>query len=128
MQTVLAPQVSSLRVSLLHREVEFFHGLLASPSLEVTVAALLLARDLRSTAGANLALVREVSGLDPWTAGKRKLQAALEAADQLPVPPKDSRRIPVLHKLLSARLTAHYHANTEEEVQLHELIDSIVIN
>ena len=69
-QTVLAPHVSSLRASLLHREVGFFHGLLASPSREVTVAALISARDLRSTAGANLALVREVSGLHPWTGEK----------------------------------------------------------
>ena len=64
-QTVLAPHVGSLRASLLHREVGFFHGLLTSPSKEMTVAALLASRDIRSTVSANLALVREVSGLDP---------------------------------------------------------------
>ena len=86
-QTVLTPHVGSLRVSLLHREVGFFHGLLASPTSEVAVAALLSARDLPSTAGTNLALVREVAGMDPWTAGKRDLRAALEAADRDPVQP-----------------------------------------
>ena len=75
---------------------------------------MLAARDLRSTVSANLALVREVSGLDPWTAGKKELRAALEAAEQSPVPPQDSWRIPALHKLLTARLTAHFHADTEE--------------
>ena len=74
-QTVLAPHVASLRASLLHREVGFFHGLLASPSSEVTVAALLAARDLRSNVGANLALGREVDGLDPWLVGRRELRA-----------------------------------------------------
>ena len=42
--------------------------------------ALLAARDLRSSLGSNLALVREVSGLNPWVAGRPHLWAALEAA------------------------------------------------
>ena len=127
-QTVLAPHVGSLRASLLHREVGFFHGLLASPSKEAMVAALLASRDIQSTVGANLALVKEVSGLDPWTAGKKELWAALEAAEQSPVPSQDRWRIPALDKLLTARLTAHFHADTEEEARLQLLIESIVIN
>ena len=110
MQTVLGPHVGSLRASLLHREVGFFHGLLASPSSEVTVAALLSARDLRSNVGANLALVREVAGLDPWLAGRRELRAALEAADRAPVPQQDSWRVQALQKLLTARLMANFNA------------------
>ena len=69
-QTVLAPHVASMMAILLHREVGFFHGLLASPSSEMMAAALLAARDLWSTVGANLALVKEVTGLDPWSAGR----------------------------------------------------------
>ena len=89
-QSVLAPHMTSLRASLLHRAVGFFHGLLASPSPEVTVVALLAARDLRSSLGANLALVREETGLDPWVAGRGELQAALVAAELAPVPQLDS--------------------------------------
>ena len=127
-QTVLAPHVTSLRASLLHRAVGFFHGLLASPSQEVVTVALLAARDLRSGLGANLALVREETGLDPWVARRGELRAALEVADQAPVPQQDSWRVPALVKLLNARIQAHYEADSEEEHRLQGLIDAIVIN
>ena len=127
-QSVLAPHVPSLRASLLHRAIGFFHGLLASPSPEVTVVARLAARDLRSSLGANLALVREETGLDPWVARKGELRAALDAADLAPVPQLDSWRAPYLVKLLTARLQAHYMADKEEEQRLQSLINSLVIN
>ena len=113
-ETVMAPHVGSLKASLLHRQVGFFHGLLASPCKEATVAALLASRDRRRTIGANLALVREVTRLEPWTAGKNELRAALEAAELSPVPPMDKWRIPALEKLLAARLAANYRADQEE--------------
>ncbi len=92
------------------------------------MAALLAARDIRSNLGSNLAQVKELTGLDPWVAGRGELRAALEAADQAPVPQLDSWRAPALEKLLSARLRAHYTADTWEEARLQSLIDSIVIN
>ena len=127
-ESVLAPHVPSLRASLLHRSVGFFRGLLACPSQEVVVVALLAARDLRSNLGANLALVRQETGLDPWLAGRGELRAALQAADRAPVPQQDSWRVPYLGKLLAARLQAHYAAESEEERRLQSLIDSLVIN
>ena len=127
-QNVLAPHVPSLRASLLHRGVTFFRGLLSSPSQEVTMAALLAARDIRSNLGRNLAQVKELTGLDPWVAGRGELRTALETADQAPVPQLDSWRAPALSKLLTARLQAHYSADTKEEARLQGLINSIVIN
>jgi hypothetical protein len=127
-QTVLAPHVASLRASLLHRFVMFFRGLVAGPSPEVAAVALLAARDLRSTLGSNLALVRELTGLDPWTAAPSRIRAALEAADRAEVPPQDSWRVGALQKLLTARLQAHYVADKTEEQRLQELIDSLVVN
>ena len=88
---MLARHVPSLRVCLLHRSVGFFHGLLASPSREVVVVALLAVRDIRSNLGANLALVQEETKLYPWVA---ELMAALEAAHLAPVPEQDSWRPP----------------------------------
>ena len=88
-ETVLAPHVGSLRASLLHRQVGFFHSLLTGPCKEGTVAALLASRDRRTTIGANLALVVEMTGLDPWTTGRAELRAALETAERSPVPPVD---------------------------------------
>jgi hypothetical protein len=120
--------MASLRTRLLHRGVFFFRKMLTSPSSEVTVAALLAARDIRSNLGSNLALVREVTGLDPWVVGRAELRAALEAADQAPVPQQDSWRAPALKKLLAARLMAHYAADEREEARLQDLINSLVIN
>ena len=90
-ETVLARHVPSLRVCLLHRSVGFFRGLLASPSREVVVVALLAARDIRSNLGANLALVQEETKLYPWVA---EMMAALEAAHLAPVHQQDSWRPP----------------------------------
>ena len=89
---------------------------------------LLAARDLRSSLGANMVLVREETGLDPWVAGWSELQAALEAADRARVPHMDRWRAPYLEKLLSARLQAHYLADEEEEQRLQSLVNSFVIN
>ena len=58
----------------------------------------------------------------PWSAVKRELRAALEAADREPVPQQDSWRVKALQKLLNARLTAHFYVDTEEETQLQSLI------
>ena len=68
-QEVLAPHVPDLNMGLMLKFFGFFRSLLASPSSEVVVVALLAARDVRSSLGKNLALVREASGgLDPWVA------------------------------------------------------------
>ena len=80
------PHDTSLRVSLLNRSIGFFHGLLDSPSNKVVVLELLAARDLQSSLGSNLALVREECKLNPWVAGRAQLWAALEAAGQVLVP------------------------------------------
>ena len=71
-------------------------------------------------------MVKEVTGLDPWSAGRKELRAALEAADRAPVPDQDFWRAPALAKLLQARLDAHFSADNVEESRLQGLIDSIV--
>ena len=69
-----------------------------------------------------------MTGLDPWTAGKRELRPALEEAMRPEVPNRDHWRIAALQKLLSARLTADYRADKIEVDRLQQLIDSLVIN
>ena len=126
--TVLAPHVDNMRASLLHRQVGFFHGLLRGPSREAAVAALLASRDKRTTIGANLALIADMTNMDPWTAGKRELRAALEESMRPKIPDGEEWRVPALHKLLSARILAKYMCDKGEEVRLQELIDSICVN
>ena len=53
-EEVLAAGIANLEVSLLERFLGFFKSLLASPSQEMVVVALLASRDVRSTLGSNL--------------------------------------------------------------------------
>ena len=75
-----------------------------------------------------MALIGEKTGLDPWTAGKRELRAALEESERPVVPDGDQWRIAALEKLLSVRLTAQYKADKTEVDRLQDLIDSLFIN
>ena len=127
-QHVLAPGIPSLRVSLLLRFRKFFRSLLTSPSPEVQVAALLAARDLRSSVGSNLALLRDETGLDPWTCSDGQLRAALLRAEEAPVPAEDAWRIAYTWWLLEERLECFYCGDTEGEKRLQGLLDSLVIN
>ena len=74
-----------------------------------------------------MALVAEMTGLDPWTSSKQELRTGLEAAERAPVPPGDKWRLPALQKLLVARITAKYKADTAEVNKLGELFSSLVI-
>ena len=49
-------------------------------------------------------------------------------AERAPVPPGDKWRLLALQKLLAARITARYKADTAEVDRLGELISSVVIN
>ena len=49
------------------RYIKFFKALRTSPSMEVSVLANIVGRDVRTTSGSNLHLIGTVTGLDPWT-------------------------------------------------------------
>ena len=76
-EEVLAPGVVSLQVNLPLRFRNFFRSLLRSPSQEVVVAALLGARDIRTTVGANLHFLKEETGLDIWQVSPGELRRVL---------------------------------------------------
>ena len=90
--------------------------------------ALLAGRDIRSTLGSNLALLRSKTGLDPWAVRKGQLKAALGRATRTEVPELDYWRPQLLQKLLTARLLAHYSADLVEEERIATLIASLIIN
>ena len=129
LQQVLAQGRTSLRVNLLLRFRTFFWSLLTSPSLEIQVAALLAARDMRSSIGSNLALIRQESGgLDPWTVSPGQLKAALVRAEEVAVPLEDAWRVSYLYRLLTERLQHFYSGGKQEEDRVRRLIDSLVLN
>ena len=73
----------SARTDILARYVTFFKGLRASPSPEIRTLAYLMGRDILSTTGKNLKMIREVSGLDPWQASPASMKEALYTSGQV---------------------------------------------
>jgi len=111
----------------LSRYTKFVRGLLASPSREVAVMYGVAKQDIRSVTGANIALIRKETGLNPVLATTIQVKEKLvsKAAD---VPDSDIWRLACLGKLLTARGEAYYRAEEEEVVRLTSLIDSLCMN
>ena len=126
--TVLVPHCPPLMSSLLSRFHTFFLSLLDSGSLEVRVISRLAARDLRSNLGSNLCLLKEKSGLDPWTTSKMTMKKCLRQSCVTVTPESEKWRLPFLEKLLNARLSSYYSCDDEVKKQLSEFIDSLVKN
>ena len=76
-------------MDILTRYVKFFHGLKTSASYEVQVLSRMLSRDMLSVTGKNLRLVQEMTQLNPSTASRSRLRAALEQCELVDVPPLD---------------------------------------
>ena len=124
---LLSCGLSSVRVDTLGRYTKFVRGLMSSPSMEVAVMCGVAKKDIRSVTGANIALLREETGLNPVLASTAQVKEKLlsKAAE---VPEMDNWRLPCLGKLLTARGEAHYMAEEEEVVRLTSLIDSLCTN
>ena len=93
------------------------------------MAVRIAGRDVRSSVGSNLAVIRKESGgLNPWTCSPGQLKSALLRGETVPVPEQDAWRIPYLRRLLVERTTHYYNGDTHEEERIQSLIDSLVIN
>ena len=98
------------------------------PSFEVAVLARISARDIRSSLGKNLQRIRDLTQLDPWTALKAQLHAALERGLLFATPEADIWRPRCLANLLAERSQAFYRADDDEVCRLSSLIESLVSN
>ena len=65
--------ISHVKNDILARYVTFFQSLRKSPCMEVSVLAHMVARDIRTTTGNNLSLIRELTATDPWSTTSRFL-------------------------------------------------------
>ena len=128
LQSVLAPGIPSMRVKLLTCFLGFFHSLLSSPSEEVSVVARLAARDVRSSVGSNLAIIRDETKLDPWMLNKTTLSSTMTKIETAEPEDEDKWRISYLVSLHDQRLYHKYTADSQSEDRLSELIDSLVRN
>ena len=82
----------------------------------------LVGRDIRTTTGNNLNLIRDLTGLDPWSCTSREVQHVLAGRLQ-EVPVQDRLRLAYLGKLLEQR--GELHHQMKDTVELTELIDSL---
>ena len=84
-----------------------------------------VARDVRTTTGSNLQLVKNPTGLDPWSClgSQVKIVRGERFAE---LPEEDGWRIPYLEKLLDLRGEAYYQMENTSE--LTEPIDSLCLN
>ena len=117
--------ISHVRTDILARYVKFFKSLRESPSMEVSVLAHIVARDVRTTTGSNLQLIQDLTALDPWSCcGSQVKKVMGEKLAQ--VPQQDMWRLQYLGKLLEQRGEKHFQMG--DITELTELIDSICLN
>ena len=117
--------LSHVRTDILARYVKYLKSLRSSPSMEVVVLANLVARDVRTTTGANLHYVREVTGMDPWNCSPKDVKEVMvEKLSEMP--DQDRWRLPYLGRLLEERGERFHMMEDTEGVT--ELIESLCVN
>ena len=116
---------SHVKTDILSRYIKFFKALRTSPSMEVSVLAHIVARDVRTTTGSNLQLVRDMTGLDPWKCFGSQVRKEMDEK-LVEVPEMDKWRIVYLEKLLEQRGELFY--KLEDTSEITGLIDSICVN
>ena len=108
--------------------IRLFHSLRFSASKEVQVLCRYVARDVQTVTGKNLKLLKDITGMDPWTTSNGRLKEALVGAELVEVPERDRWRLPYLGSLLAQRGEANYSAMEEDVTRLGQLISSLVTN
>ena len=119
--------MTSARTDVLGRYGKFFMGLKTSVCNEVRVLFNYVARDLQSTTAKNIKMVRERSGLDPWTAGARELRNAIHDNLTVDIPPLESWKVKYLMSLLRQLQEAKHCVHDDRMKYLQDLIDSLVL-
>ena len=110
----------SHKKQLLARYVNFFKSLLKSISNEVKVVANIVARDIRSVTGKNLAYIEQETKLDPWKATSVQVKDAVPNSQ---VPPQEQWRLPLLCQYIYQR--QEMKVQCQETKEITKLIDSL---
>ena len=119
--------MTSAKTDVLGRYGKFAMGLRTSVCQEVRVLFNYVARDLQSTTAKNIKLVKDVSGLDPWDTGPRKLREAIHGNLSVDIPPLDFWKLIYLRTLLMQLQEAKHCVQEDRMKYLQGLIDSLVI-
>ena len=124
-ERILSCGISHIRNDILSRYVTFLKSLRHSPSVEVSVVVNLVSRDIRTTTGSNLDLIKELTGLDPWECTSREVKMVL-AETYKEMNNHDMWRIPYLGKLLALR--GELHSQLLDTNDVTNLINSVCVN
>ena len=127
-QQVLACGIQSARTEIMARYCKFFQGLRSSPCREVAVLANLVGRDMRTTTGKNLSLIRKHSRGNPWTDSPKCLRAEMAKDEVVEVDDMDKWRVGYLGLLLEQRQQWHYLGADDKEKEIQNLVDSLCVN
>ena len=127
LQQVLSCGKTSARTDILGRYGKFMKGLRKSVSQEIRVLFNMVSRDLQSTTGKNIRLVKVASGTDPWEASPYKLKEGLAKNELVEIAPQDQWRLEYLRSLLSQMQDARYMVLEQKMLELQGLIDSLAV-
>ena len=128
LQQVLACGSTSAQIAIRSRYTKFCLGLHSSSSREVAVLFHFLARDIRSTTGNNLRILREEADVNIWTDSTASVRAKLAESETVEVAEIDKWRVRYLGILLEQRQQWHYMGEEEEVEKVQKLIDSLCVN
>ena len=115
-----AREKTSLRNQVLARYTSFFHSLLKSPSAEVALLANIVAREPSSNTGDNIAYVKDLTKLSPWSFSASRVKAALPSQA---VPENERWRLGLMTSLVMMRNKRY--ASSEDFKQVVAMIDSL---
>ena len=127
LQQVLSCGKTSARTDILGRYGKFMKGLRKSVSQEIRVLFNIVSRDLQSTTGKNIRLVKAASGTDPWTASPYKLKEGLAKNELVEIASQDQWRLEYLKSLLRQMQDARHMALEQKMLELQGLIDSLAV-
>ena len=88
----------------------------------------MISRNVRSSTGANLREIRDLSGKDPWVDSPTAIKAALVHAEIVQIQDMDKWRVRYLGVLLEQRMEWNYLGSEDEKKAVQKLIDSLCIN
>ena len=89
----------------------------------MVLVANIVARDKASVTGRNLEMLREETGLNPWTAKPAQIRERLPKKE---VPQQDQYRLGLLEKYLSTRKVME--SDMADTKEIGGLIDSLCVN
>jgi hypothetical protein len=84
-------------------------------------------RDIQCTTAKNIKMVRDMSGLDPWTTGSWKLKEALHKKQTVDIPHQDVWKVKYLKSLLGQLQEAKQLVHEDRIDYIQDLIDSLVL-